>query len=132
VEDGLFRDYKEEKDIPISLTGSGWLNKCIYTWRHDIFRALMPRFPVFHAPSLGNRQTSHDYVGEAYARLLNRSRFSAGCGTINRYFTLKLLEIPAARSCLIAEEIEVLQAMGFRDGVNCVFATPQNVADKVQ
>lgn len=132
IDDTLFRDYGEKKTLPITLTGAGWLNKCIYTWRNDIFSELVTRFPVFHAPSLGNRHTNHDYVGERYARLLNRSQFSAGCGTLSRYLTLKLLEIPAARCCLIAEEIDVLKALGFIDGVNCVFATGKNVAGKVQ
>ena len=132
VDDSQFRDYGELKEFPITLTGAGWFVRCIYTWRQEIAAELVPRFPVFHAPSLGNRQTNHDLVGEDYARLLNRSFLSAGCGTACRYLTLKLLEIPAARSCLIAEEIEVLKALGFVDGVNCVFATPKNVVEKVQ
>jgi hypothetical protein len=132
IDDTVFRDYGETKSLWVTLTGSGWLTKCIYAWRSDICRQLLPRVPVFHAPSLGNRQTNHDYVGEHYARLLNRSRFSAGCGTISRYLTMKLLEIPASRCCLVAEEIEVLKAIGFVDGVNCVFATKDNVAEKVR
>jgi hypothetical protein len=132
IDDSLFRDYGEKKSLSITLTGAGWLNKCVYTWRNEIFCGLVTRFPIFHAPSLGNRQTNHDYVGERYARLLNRSHFSAGCGTLSRYLTLKLLEIPASRCCLICEEIEVLKEIGFVDGVNCVFATGKNVGEKVQ
>ena len=132
IDDSICRDYGETKTLNITLTGSGWLSKCIYLWRHEISCALLPRFPVFHAPSLGNRQTNHDYSGERYSRLLNRSHFSAGCGTVSRYLTMKLLEIPASRCCLIAEEIEVLKAIGFKDGVNCVFATGKNVVAKVE
>ena len=132
IDDRLFRDYGETKSLCVTLTGSGWLSQCIYKWRKEICLQLLPRFPIFHAPSLGNRQNNHDYTGERYARLLNRSQFSAGCGTINRYLTMKLLEIPAARCCLVTEEIEVLKAIGFKDGVNCIFADAQNVAAKVQ
>jgi len=132
IDDTVFHDYGEEKSLWLTLTGSGWLGKCIYIWRNDICREMLPKIPIFHAPSLGNRQTNHDFTGERYARLLNRSRFSAGCGTVNRYLTMKLLEIPASRCCLIAEEIESLKAIGFQDGVNCVFATPENIAAKVQ
>jgi hypothetical protein len=132
IDDTICRDYEEQKELTITLTGSGWLAKCIYVWRNEICAALLPRYPIFHAPSLGNRQTNHDYSGERYSRLLNRSRFSAGCGTVSRYLTMKLLEIPASRCCLIAEEIEVLKAIGFKDGVNCVFATGKNVVSKVE
>ncbi len=132
VDDTLFKDYGEQKSLWLTLTGSGWLGKCIYVWRNDITRQMLPKIPIFHAPSLGNRLTNHDYTGERYARLLNRSRFSAGCGTVNRYLTMKLLEIPASRCCLIAEEIESLKAIGFKDGVNCVFADKDNIAAKIQ
>ncbi|HVU15778.1 MAG TPA: glycosyltransferase [Candidatus Didemnitutus sp.] len=132
IDDTVFRDYGEEKEFSVTLTGSGWLSKCIYLWRSEVCMQLLPRVPIFHAPSLGNRQNGHDFTGESYSRLLNRSRFSAGCGTVNRYLTMKLLEIPASRCCLIAEEIEVLKAAGFRDGENCVFATKDNVAEKVR
>ncbi|HEY4300170.1 MAG TPA: glycosyltransferase [Candidatus Didemnitutus sp.] len=132
IDDTVFRDYGEAKEFAVTLTGSGWRSKCIYVWRSEVCLELLPKVPIFHAPSLGNRQNGHDYVGESYSRLLNRSQFSAGCGTVNRYLTMKLLEIPASRCCLIAEEIEVLKAAGFRDGENCIFATKENVVDKVR
>ncbi len=131
IDDAVFKDYGEQKFIPITLAGSGWTEQVIYGWRNEIAKELMPRFAVFHSPSGEVSNSRHQFVGENYARLLNRSYFSAGCGTLNRLLTLKLLEIPAARCCLITEETEVLKAIGFRDGENCVFATGGNVAEKV-
>ena len=132
VDDTVFRDYGETKELPITLTGSGWLSSQFYTWRRPVFLQLAPRLPVFHVPAFGTHQKNDAYVGESYARLLNRSLFSGGCGSVSRYITLKLLEIPATRCCLLTEETEALKAAGFADGVNCVFATPENVAAKVQ
>ena len=132
IDDAVFRDYGEPKVIPVTLAGSGWLHTFLYSWRRDIAVGLMHNVGMFHSPSLGNEAVRHDFTGENYARLLNRSYFSAGCGTINRYLTLKLLEIPAARCCLIAEETEVLKALGFRDGENCVFAIGSTVSARVQ
>ncbi len=131
VDDGLFRDYGEEKEIPVTFAGEGWFSTEIYDWRSEIMAGLLPTVPFFHSRSLANGLKKHAYCGERYARLLNRSWFSAGCGSVCRYLTLKLLEIPAARCCLIAQDIEVLRAIGFDDGVNCVFATKETVEEKV-
>jgi hypothetical protein len=132
VDDTIFRDYGEPKTLPITLTGSGWLNRMFYTWRHPVFVQLAQRLPVYHVPAFETHQKNDAYVGESYARLLNRSLISGGCGTVCRYLTLKVLEIPASRSCLLTEEIEVLKAIGFIDGVNCVFVDEKNVVAKVQ
>lgn len=133
IEENLYRDYGEEKIYPISLTGAGWLSgRFFYTWRFPIFSQLVSRFPVFHVPVLENHRSGNAFIGEKYARLLNQSLFSAGCGSVNRFLTLKPLEIPACRCCLIAEETEVFKAIGFRDGVNCIFADETTVVAKVQ
>lgn len=133
IDDTVFRDYGEKKEIPIALTGAGWLSRqFFYTWRCPIFIQLVSRFAVFHVPVFENHKNGHAYVGEGYARLLNQSLFSAACGSANRFLTLKPLEIPACRCCLIAEETEVFKAIGFADGVNCIFADHTNVAAKVQ
>jgi len=132
IDDTIFRDYSEPKTLPITFTGSGWLRKQFYTWRNPVFVQLVLKLPIYHVPAFGSHQKQEVYVGESYARLLNRSMISAGCGSVCRYVTLKLFEIPAARCCLITEETELLKALGFVDGVNCVFVTEQNVVAKVQ
>jgi hypothetical protein len=133
IDDTVFRDYGEAKTYPITLAGAGWLSAhFFYTWRQPIFAQLVLRFPIFHVPVFQNHKSQDAFVGTHYARLLNQSLFAAGCGSANRYLTLKLLEIPASRCCLITEETEVLKAMGFVDGANCVFADEKNVVQKVQ
>ena len=133
VDDTVFRDYGEAKTYPITLAGAGWLSaQFFYTWRKPIFAQLVLRFPIFHVPVFENHKSRDAFVGVNYARLLNQSLCAAGCGSVNRYLTLKLLEIPASRCCLITEETEVLKAIGFVDGVNCIFADEKNVLQKVQ
>lgn len=133
IDDRVFRDFGETKSLPLSLTGGGWFPRnSFYPWRFAIAAQALPRFAVFHAPIFLPHQDGHAYVGDDYARLLNRSYISAGCGSINRFLTRKPLEIPACRACLLAEETEALKAIGFRDGVNCVFATADDVVAKVQ
>jgi hypothetical protein len=135
VDDTVFRDYGQAKDIPVSLTGSGWFNKTLYVWRSGVCEGLSRKIPFFHAPSLDEPPEAKvpgcEFVGEAYARLLNRSHFSAGCGSENHYLTQKLFEIPGAASCLITERSEALEAIGMRDGVTCVFTDGKDVAARV-
>ncbi len=132
IDDAIFRDYQEPKTIPLTFTGSGWLRKQFYTWRQPVFLQLVQKLPVYHVPAFQSHQKDETYVGESYVRLLNRSLISGGCGSVCRYLTLKLIEIPAARCCLITEETELLKALGFVDGVNCVFVTEENAVAKVQ
>lgn len=131
ADDTTFRDYGERKSIPITLAGSGWLTRKFYSWRHPIFIELARRLPVYHVPAFETHQKNDAYVGESYARLLNRSLIAGGCGTVCRYLTLKLLEIPASRCCLLTEETEVMKSLGFQDGVNCIFAEEKNAVAKV-
>jgi hypothetical protein len=135
VDDKVFKDYGLEKDLAISLTGSGWFNKTLYVWRSGITEGLASKVPFFHTPSLdqpsGAKIPVCEFVGEDYARLINRSYFSAGCGSENRYLTQKLFEIPGAGACLITEKSEALEAIGMRDGINCVFTDGKHVAERV-
>jgi len=133
VDDDVIRDYAEPKVIPISFTGAGWFDPVLYEWRHRILTAVRDEFPIFHAPpAAAAKRGSVEFNGESYARLLNRSLFAAGCGSVNHYLTQKLFEIPGCRTCLLTQETEALKAIGFEDGVNCVFATPENVVAKLR
>jgi hypothetical protein len=132
VDDTIFRDYGLRKDLPITLTGSGWLARLFYVWRQPVFLQLAQRLPVYHVPAFETHQKNDAYIGESYARLLNRSLVSAGCGSACRYVTLKMLEIPGSRCCLLTEDTAAARAFGFADGVNCVFADEKNVVAKVQ
>ena len=65
-------------------------------------------------------------------RLLNSAKVVAPtCGTIAKEVVRKHFEIPAARSCLVTEQTPSIEAAGFEDGVNCVFATRSDVVERV-
>jgi hypothetical protein len=133
VDDAIFRDYGEKKSYPITLAGAGWLSEqSFYTWRFPVFAQLVLKFPLFHVPVFQNHKIEDAFVGVKYARLLNQSLCAGGCGSVNRFLTLKLLEIPASRCCLITQEIDVLKAIGFVDNVNCVFVDEKSAGEKVQ
>lgn len=132
IDDTVFRDHGLRKDLPITLTGSGWLARQFYVWRQPVFLQLAQRLPIYHVPAFETHQKNDAYIGESYARLLNRSLFSAGCGSVCRYVTLKMLEIPGSRCCLVTEDTVTARAFGFVDGVNCIFADEKNVVAKVQ
>ena len=131
VDETVFRDYGEGKSVTMCLSGAGWETNDLYPWRYAVRARLDGQVPYFHAAS-GDVGAKTTFVGEDYARLLNRSLLAAGCGSCCRYPTLKLLEIPAARSCLVTEATAALQEFGFRDGENCVMATPETVVERVR
>ncbi|MDB5062977.1 MAG: hypothetical protein JWP67_2820, partial [Mucilaginibacter sp.] len=69
--------------------------------------------------------------GEQYARTLNAAYFVPACGTIAKEVIRKHFEIPGSRSCLITEKSPSLEAAGFVDMENCVFADEKDVLDKM-
>jgi tetratricopeptide (TPR) repeat protein len=132
IDEKIIRDWGEPKVIPLALTGSGWFSDTAYPWRFDVFKNTVFRIPFLHAPSTEMDDPSSGYIGEAYGRMLNRAYFSAGCGTINHYLTKKLLEIPGARCCLIAEESDILKHLGFANNVNCLFSDGSDLVPRMR
>ena len=70
-------------------------------------------------------------VREDYARMLNASWMAPTCGTIAKELVRKHLEIPATKACLITEQTAAVEAAGFADMQNCVFADRSTVLDKI-
>ncbi|MEO7934263.1 MAG: glycosyltransferase [Chthoniobacterales bacterium] len=132
VNEDMCRDFGEKKVIPVALIGDGFVSTgkdWRYPWRRNVAARLREAFPVFSSPR-PTRGYSHRMVGEAYARMLNRSSIALACGASRHIFMKKDLEIPASRSCLLTEPNDTLIHLGFRDMENCVFAEPDNVVEK--
>ncbi len=131
VDDEIYHDYGQWKNVPVLFTGN---KAALYPWRKAVLHRVSGIIPSLicphfgYAPQKAARQVS---VGEEYARLLNASWFVPACGTVVREVVRKHFEVPACKACLVTERTPMLEAAGFADMVNCVFAEPDNVLDKL-
>ncbi|TFD66798.1 glycosyltransferase family 1 protein [Cryobacterium ruanii] len=131
IDPAVFRDYGLTKNVPVLLTGS---QASHYPWRNAVSRALVPEFITMNTPHFGwnsESATGRMLIGEGYSRLLNASSFAPTCGTIAQDVVRKHLEIPASMTCLVTERTASIEAFGFADMVNCVFADENDVVDKL-
>jgi hypothetical protein len=131
IDPTVFRDYQLTKNIPVLLTGS---QASHYPWRNAVSRAIVPEFITMTTPHFGwNAQsaTGRLLFGEGYSRLLNASIFAPTCGTIAQDVVRKHLEIPASMACLITERTASIEAFGFENMVNCVFADESDVVGTI-
>lgn len=127
----LYRNYDEEKIIPIALLGNGFKideTDLRYPWRQEVTRALLGKAPFITFPR-PDKDTPHDLRGESYARMLNRSQFACTCGSVRQHFVKKYIEIPASHTCLMTEDIPILQSMGFKHEENCLFVNGATILD---
>jgi len=132
VNPNLYRDYGQTKNIPVLFTGS---KNTLYPWRQQVLRLVSQQYPSLICPHPGYRPqktaAASVMVGEAYARMLNASWFVPACGTVAREVVRKHFEIPACNACLVTESSAALEAAGFVDMQNCVFADEKNILDKL-
>ncbi|WP_263357910.1 glycosyltransferase family protein [Acidicapsa ligni] len=131
ADDNVYKDYSESKNIPVLFTGSLRIH---YPWRNRIYRRVSQYYPTLTCPHFGwfhESDTARMLSGERYARLLNSSSIVPACGTIANEVVRKHFEVPGSMTCLLAERSQGLEAAGFVDMVNCVFAEEHNVLDKL-
>jgi hypothetical protein len=127
----VYRDYGQPKVVPVLLTGSQAVH---YPWRNAIGALLASRFPAMSTPHAGwfdSKAAAGMVYGEPYARLLNLAQVAPTCGTVAKEVVRKHLEIPAAATCLITERTASLEAAGFVDQQNCIFAEESDVVERV-
>lgn len=131
VEPGVFRDYGLSKTMPILITGSQHSH---YPWRQAVCSRLVKHFSSLVCPHGGYEScaaTRQMLYGEPYARVINAAFFVPACGSVANEVVRKHFEIPACKTCLIAEDSPGLRAAGFVDMKNCVFADENDVVEKV-
>ena len=134
VDPSLFRDYGESKVVPLTLFGNYEVWSLEYHWRFKIKNLISKRYPLLVVPHPGHGQNggpSFKIHGEQYARMINASMIVPTCGAMCKILVMKHLEIPAAKACLLTERTPVIEAYGFADMVNCVFADEHDVLDKL-
>jgi hypothetical protein len=130
IDPNLYRDYECPKTIPVLFTGS---NSSFYPWRQQILKVVSQAYPSLISPHFGYEEKTafRMLYGQQYARTINASWFVPACGTIVKEVVRKHFEIPACKSCLITEKTPALEAAGFVDMQNCVFADETDVLDKI-
>jgi glycosyl transferase family 1 len=131
VDPAVHRDYGQDKIVPVLFTGS---QAAHYPWRSRVHSLVTQRFPSLTTPHGGwfDQGSAERMVhGERYARLINASSVAPTCGAIGREVIRKHFEIPAARTCLVTERTPSIEAAGFADMENAVFAEPSDVLDKL-
>jgi tetratricopeptide (TPR) repeat protein len=131
IDSGIYKDYLNPKSIPIMITGQ---QGGLYPWRRGVYAALTNHFPCLLSPSFTyeNAYSKRVLYGESYARALNTSWFAPTCGTMGKEIVRKHFEIPGCRACLITERTTAVEAAGFRDMENCIFAEATDVVDRVE
>jgi hypothetical protein len=132
IDPRIYRDYGQSKNIPVFFTGA---QASQYPWRRAVYKLVLQRYPSLFSPHSGyyrdRSATAPMLHGEQYARTINASWFVPTCGTVAKEVVRKHFEIPACNACLITEKSPALEAAGFVDMVNCVFADEDDVLDKL-
>jgi hypothetical protein len=131
VDADVYRDYGQSKNIPVLFTGN---TNALYPWRQKIIKRVSKYYPSLICPHPGYgpaKPAGQVSAGVSYARMLNASWFVPACGTIAKEIVRKHLEVPACKACLITEQSAAVEAAGFADMQNCVFADEHNVMDKL-
>ena len=133
VDATVFRDYGLEKTIPVSIFG-GHMAHNFYPWRAQITADLPRLFPTFiytHPGYKAGEIGPFAVQGEAYARLINQSHFSAADTARFDYVVRKHIEIPAAGAILVAPTSSALANYGFVDLENCILGSGQELYEKI-
>jgi hypothetical protein len=132
IDPDVYRDYAAWKSVPVLFSGN---TNSLYPWRHKITRLVSERYPSLICPHPGYNPSpgaTQFLFGEQYARLINASVVVPACGTVAKDIVRKHFEIPGCRACLLTERSPALEAAGFVDMENCIFADETDVLDKLE
>jgi spore maturation protein CgeB len=129
----LFKDYKKQKKINFLLMGAK--GSAIYPLRHHIYQTMKHQsgFVCHSHPGYKDftpTQESQLFVGERYAKEINRAKIFFTDHLIYGYPVKKYFEVPACRTLLLASGSQELSDLGFIDGHTFVQISKQNVQEK--
>jgi len=132
VNPDVFRDYGLVKDIDLLMMGQ------IVANYYPVRKAMLERFSgrpgfVYHGhPGYGNVPDDDPrfFVGERYAREINRAKIFLTCGSKWHVPVAKYFEALACRSCLVAPGGADFPDLGFYDGETYVECTLDNFEER--
>jgi hypothetical protein len=133
----IFKDYKEQKIIPVGMFGTFECPPYMYPWRAAVKHALLDNFPALYFRHPGydlKNQKDNPLVlfGEAYARTLSSCLIAPTQGGFTDIVVSKHFEIPASGALLVTQEGASVLAHGFRHGDNCMFADPDDIVEQMR
>ncbi len=97
-----------------------WKTKYLYQW-----------YP-WHAGCRNFEDDENAFVGEKYARELNRAKIFFTCDSKYQYPVPKYFEASACKTLLMASESKELKDLGFEPGINFVAIEEQNFEEKAK
>ncbi|MBT2756346.1 glycosyltransferase [Mesobacillus foraminis] len=128
----LYRDYGLKKDIDLLMMGA--VNDT-YPLRKKILEFYQHRPNFLYHPHPGYELENEDakdkyYIGEKYARELNRAKIFFTCPSIHYYPVMKYFEALACRTLLLAPAFKELEDLGFIPGKHFVAIDEYNFMEK--
>jgi len=133
VDPGIFYDDGREKDIDVLLMGQ--VVPQYYPFRQAAAKLLEGRPGFVRHGHPGYVDVPDDegrfFVGERYARELNRAKLFITCGSKWRLPVAKYFEAPACGACLVAPGGPDLPSLGFVDGETFVACEPDQLETKL-
>ena len=122
-----FKDYGLKKEIDFLLMGA--ILQKVYPLRAQIAREMAGIKGFVHHPHPGYRDLStgeDEFVGESYAREINRAKIFFTDDSVFKYPIAKYFEVPACNTLLLAPGSRELKDLGFVDGLTFVEINEHN------
>lgn len=133
VNTNIFKDYQLEKEIDWLMMGNitGW----VYPLREKIVQTMHSHkgFVYHEHPGYRDIYEEHEnnvFVGEQYAREINRAKMFFTCDSIFKYPVNKYYEVLACKTLLLASSSQELFDLGFIPGENYVEIDENNFVEK--
>ncbi len=128
----LFKDYGQPKEIDWLMMGK---MASYYPLREKMYRMMRDKAGfVYHGhPGYRNiREKEEIFVGEKYAKEINRAKMFLTCDSRLHYPIIKYFEVTASKTLLLAPASKELRDLGFRPGIHYVAINSKNFIEKAE
>lgn len=128
----LNRNYGLKKDINLLMMGA--VND-VYPLRQKIIKAYEedPNFIYHKHPgyqTLSKNEADQHFIGQRYAREINRAKIVFTCPSVFHYPVIKYFEVLACKTLLLAPTFDELECLGFVPGYHFVPIDENNFKGK--
>ncbi|MEN3772533.1 glycosyltransferase family protein [Priestia megaterium] len=128
----IYRDHGLKKDITFLMMGA--VND-VYPLRQKVFNFYKtePKFVYHQHPGyekINKAKKESFYIGEKYAKEINRAKIFFTCPSIFYYPVMKYYEVLACKTLLLAPTFKELEDLGFIPGTHFVSINESNFKEK--